>query len=357
MSGSISDAVSSARWGEWRGLEELPPSRLVRRQTERYTRREWTWLVTATMALYNVCPLKLTGGTDAEGVPTSLVPILPDRLSYVMRPGALEAEVYLDGVSVDPGSFAYVRRMLLPGMTQEQEAIFRLARMTIGAAYAAGEYRGSYWASGGAPTIVLTSDQKINQDQADDWRERWVDRRSSHPGEPAVLGQGLHAEKFGADMSGGSGGMTADGELGASIARVMGVPPHLVNVPSYASSLTYQNTESAGLDLVRYTLEPYSDAIGDVMGDLLPGDYIIGRRVRLDLRHLSQAEQGSRFAAWSAALDPSTGWMSIDEVRANEGLAPLGGDAALVSSAKPAPEPPAPDEEPELRLVTDEEAA
>jgi phage portal protein BeeE len=94
----------------------------------------------------------------------------------------------------------------------------------------------------------------------------------------------------------------------------------MVNAPNMASSLTYSNVESASLDLVRYTLAGYRDTIADYMSELLPGDYLTGRQVRLSLKALTQGEQLSRYTAYESAL--RAGWMTIDEVRLAEGMAP-----------------------------------
>ena len=82
--------------------------------------------------------------------------------------------------------------------------------------------------------------------------------------------------------------MAAMSKLGTSIARYFGMPAWLVNVPTEAGSMTYANAGAAGLDLVRYVLQPgYAGPISDAWSGELPGDYITGRRVVMDLSHLT----------------------------------------------------------------------
>lgn len=328
----LADAVASAEWGEWRGTLQLPPSRLVRRPMAGLTRREWTWLVTATLALYNACPVRLAGGRDSEGVPVSLVPVAPSRVQRVDGAWWLDGEPSADEIRV-------IRRVLFPTVDARTAAVLHLARTTFAAAMAASEYGADYWTSGGSPTTVITTDQELTDPQAAALATRWSERRKAGPGTaPAVLGKGAKAERFGADAAAEGAAQSAD-HLAASVARYFRVPPHLVNVQNLASSLTYGTTESASTDLVRYTLDGYAAPIADLVSDLLPGDYLTGRQVRLSLLHLTRAEFESRTRGWESAI--RAGWMTTAEVREAEGLPPQ--EAAPEPAA--APElPPVPDE-------------
>jgi phage portal protein BeeE len=323
----IADAVAQADWGEWRGNLELPPSRITRRPMEGLTRREWTWLVTATLALYNACPVRLSSELDSEGVPMSLVPVPTAR--------RVAGRWIVDGSPTDD-DIRLIRRTVFPTVGADAAATIRLARQVFAAAVAQGDYLADWWTSGGAPLTVLTSDDELSNAQAELIASRWVERRKLGPGSaPAVLGKGAHAEAFGADPEASGAGSSAD-RVAASIARYFRVAPHLVNVPSYASNLTYQNTEGASTDLVRYTLTAYADPIADFLSELLPGDYITGRQVRLSLRRLLMAELESRARAWSLALDPDRAWITQAEVRELEGLPPIEQAAAQAETPIPA---------------------
>ena len=326
----LATAIASATWGEWRGTLELPTSRLVRRPMAGLTRREWTWKVAATLALYGVCPMLESRELDAEGVPQSTVPLAPERVSYA---GGV---TYVDG-EVAAGNVRLIRRTLFPSVDSRTSAVLHLARTTFAAAMAAGEYAADYWTSGGAPTTVITTDQELTDPQADAIGQRWAAKRKLGPGtSPAVLGKGAHAERFGTALD--DGAMTAANHLGTSVARWFRVPPHLVNVASLASSLTYSNTEGASTDLVRYTLEGYTAPIADYLSELLPGDYLSGRQVRLDLAHLTRAEFESRARAWQSAI--TAGWITIPEVRELEGLPPT--ESAVEGAPAPSSTPAAP---------------
>jgi phage portal protein BeeE len=322
----IADGVASAPWGEWRGLVELEPSRLVLRPMASMTRREWTWRVAATMAIYSYCPLRIVGGLDSEGVPWSLVPLNPAALSR--NPDSATFTYGTETIPLD--DLRFVRRTSLPVASPDVQAIIRLAQDQLEAAASASQYVSAWWEAGGAPVVVLSTDQELTKDQGDEIAARWLERREKGPAFPAVLGKGAHANPFGANL-GADEAHQAQDRLIASVARFMGVPASYVNAPSYAGSLTYQNVQQAGLDLVRYTLDAYALPIGDLLGDQLPGDYIKGRTVRLDLRGLTLGDQLNRYQAWESAL--RAGWLDEDEVRQAEGYAPR------ETAAEPAPAP------------------
>jgi phage portal protein BeeE len=325
----IADAMAGADVGEWRGSERLTPeSRLVRRPYAGITRREWLWRMGATLALYNVAYTQDIG-TANDGSPLSIRLLVPGSLSRVGH------DVLVNGVPVNPETIRTWRRAYWPTLTAEIGSVLALARESFAAAMAADAYRSDFWQQGGAPVVVLTTDQKMTNDEAVAMSDRWVDRRTTSPGKPAVLSQGATAKGLGADL--GTAGANESGDkLRASIARFFGMPADMINAPSEAGSLTYSTTEQHGLRLVRFTLGGFADTIADSWSEILPGDGLQGRRVRLGLHHLTMAEQLSRFQSWQIALDAPghPGWMTAAEIREAEGLPP---DLALPSAGTPAP--------------------
>ena len=126
----LGDAVAGATWGEWRGDERLPDSRLVRRPMAGMTRRAWAWRVTATLALYNVCHLERVG-VDREGVALSLVPLRPGQLSSPDNGRTL----VIDGErEVRRSDIRTVRRAWWPTLTDDMSTVLALARDTFAAA-------------------------------------------------------------------------------------------------------------------------------------------------------------------------------------------------------------------------------
>ncbi len=325
----IADLTADAAVGEYRGDTRLDQeSRIVRRPMASVTRRTWIWLTAATMALYNGSYLLRRFGRDAEGVAFSLEPVAPPRVAWLNR-----ATVHVDGQEVNPLDLVWVPRMTFPTVTRELGYMIRLAREAFAAASAADLFRSGYWETGGAPSVYISTDQELIGDQADDIRDRYVERRTTNPGSPPVFGKGAKLNTLGTDLA-GEGASSAVSDIGTSIARYFGVPAWLVNVPSAAGSLTYQNASSAGLDLVRYTLQPgYAGPISDAWSDELPGDILTGRRVVMDLRHLTEGTTLEQFQAYQIATGNKP-WMLPSEVRSRLHM-PI--DMTLDEAGAPAP--------------------
>src|SRR4029079_10103077 len=101
-----------------------------------------------------------------------------------------------------------------------------------------------------------------------------------------------------------------------------------------AVSLTYANASAAGLDLVRYTLQPgYAGPIADAWSDELPGDYLYGRRVVMDLRHLTSGSTLEQYQSHQTATGYKA-WMLPSEVRSALHM-PI--DMTLDEAGAPAP--------------------
>ena len=325
---TLADLTADAVIGEYRGTERLDDSRLVQRPMASVTRRTWIWQLTAIMALYNGSYLYERFGTDAEGVPVSVEPVSPTRVNWTSAD-----TVTIDGVAADPRRLRWVPRMTMPTLTRDLSYLLRLARQSFSAAWSADAYRADFWETGAPPSYYLSADQVMDNTTAEKIADRIVERRTASPGRPLVLGSGAELKSLQADMS-AEGASAAASRLGTSVARYFGVPPWLVNVPSEAGSLTYANAGAAGLDLVRYTLQPgYAGPIGDAWSDLLPGSYLTGRRVVLDLTHLTRGTILEQAQAYQIATGQKP-WMLPSEVRADLHM-PM--DMALDEAGAPAP--------------------
>ena len=248
---TIADLTADAVVGEYRGTTRLDEeSRIVRRPMASITRRTWIWMVAATMALYNGCYLWSRFGKDSERIAVTLQPVAPSRVQWMNA-----RTVHIDGVEVNPDDLRWIPRMTFPTLTRELGSLIHLAREAFAAALAADLNRSGFWETGGAVGVYITSDQDINTESAEDIADRYVTRRAANPGRPPVFSKGAELKSLGADHV-SEGASKALGTIGTAIARYFGVPAWLVNVPQEAGSLVYANASAAGLDLVRYTLQP-----------------------------------------------------------------------------------------------------
>lgn len=334
----IADTVADMPWQEWKGDELLPASRLVRRPYALMTRREWTWRVVATEALWSTVYLLHVGGTDAQGRPWSLLPLPPS----LVTPGPTDpwgltppSEYYVAGQRVSAANLTVIRRTPLPGVSDELAGLIQLARAQFTSYVGADIHAARYWANGGPTTTVITTDQEISDTDAEGIAQRWVDRRAMGSDRPAVLGKGAEAKPWGADPTAESA-TEARREINAEIGRHFGVPTRILNAPA-GDSETYSNVEMDAIDLYRYSLRGYMGPIEDGISDLLPGDPIEGRRMLMDPARFLQGDLSSRATAWSTIV--TAGIADPDEARVRGFGLPPRQSAAVASGQDPIEEP------------------
>jgi phage portal protein BeeE len=338
----IADTTADMPWQEWRGDELLPSSRLVRRPYALMTRREWTWRVVATEALYSTVYLLHVGGYDSAGKPWSLLPCPPG----IVQPGPSDPwglmpppYYYVGGQKVNAENVTVIRRTPVPGVSDQVAGLLDLARAQFAAYVAADIHAARYWMAGGPTTTVITTDQELDDTDAERISQRWVDRRAMGADRPAVLGKGAEAKPWGADPTTESA-TEARREINAEVGRHFGVPTRILNAPA-GDSETYSNVESDAIDLYRYSLRGYMGPLEDAVSELLPGDYIEGRRMVMDPSRLLQGDLTSRAAAWAqltggaAIADPDEarvrgfGLPPRQSAAAASGQAPTGGVPAV----------------------------
>lgn len=102
------------------------------------------------------------------------------------------------------------------------------------------------------------------------------------------------------------------------VARIMGVPPHLIGADP-GSSLTYQTAETAALDFAKFSLRPWLVTIEQALSadrDLFTGNAY----AEFEMDGLLRSDSKTRADVYAIALDPVTGWLSRSEVRKLENL-------------------------------------
>ena len=323
----LGTGVSQLPWTEHQGTLDLPLSRLTRRPSAFYTRREWTQLLVRTLALHDVAYLLKLEPYDTEGVPAGLWPIPPTIImprsvdTYTLTPPTL----YTVGrTTVAADRLVIIRRAPMPGIPDYLSGVLQLARAEFAEAIAAENYASRYWQGGGSPTTALETDANLSDTQATALGNRYAQRRAQGPDHPVILSNGLKGRDWGADPTTASA-VEARRDMVANTARYFGVPARMVNAPSIDSQ-TYKNAEEENLDLLHYTLQNYIGALEDAITDLLPG----GRQMTMVTGKLTEAAQLNRYQSYSLALGgQGSQWLRPEEVRDLEGLPPMEADPAM----------------------------
>ncbi len=313
----IADAIAGADVGQWNGTQRIdPPSGFTLRPDPDITRRDFLWQFAANLSLYRAVYLEeATVSGQVVGV----------RLRCIGNVSRIGDDYYVNGSRIT-NRMRLVRASLWPTLGLDAQGVIGAAREVLAASMAAQAYGSDFWQTGGAPTLLIKTEQALTSDQADAIREEWDTKRAASPGSPAVLGAGADVKPLGVDLASGGSSETTDKQK-ASIARYFNMLPEIVNILDEGGPLHYTTEEQVMLRLVRITLQPYADVIGEALSAYLPGDYLLGDRIVLSLNRMLVPDMATRHQAYAVASGIAAGmqgqgWMSLDEVRAAEGLPP-----------------------------------
>lgn len=175
------------------------------------------------------------------------------------------------------------------------------------------QYAAQWTKRGGRPTGILTTDQTLSAEMAKEWKTA-ANATMTPEGGVAVLGSGLTYKQC----------YLTPAELQLldvrkvnviSVARIFGIPARLMLTSGDGDSKTYANMEQESILFVRHTLMPYMREIEAALSELLPDD------VRFNVDGFLRPDTTTRYAAHKVAIE--AGFLTIDEVRAIEGLNPL----------------------------------
>jgi HK97 family phage portal protein len=197
---------------------------------------------------------------------SALEPINPKRVTVLVNPEtnrllyAVAADPYVPGSSglevFEQDDMLHVAGFGFDGVRGLSPLQHHL-RMTGAVALATQKYAGKYFANSARPDIVISTDQVINAETAEQIAERWRERYAGadNAGKPAVLGSGTKVEPL---------SITAeDAQLIAArqfqveeIARIYGVPPFMIGHNEKTTSWG-SGVEAMGIGFVRYTLRQH----------------------------------------------------------------------------------------------------
>jgi len=186
----------------------------------------------------------------------------------------------------------------------------------------------------GHPRGLLKSDQKLTAAEARAARNVWngLDQdgnpvpATANPTGVKVLGAGLDYEPI---LLSPKDALWLEAQTWTTrdLAMLLGVPASLMLISLEGGSQTYSNIEQDWLGFIRFTMAGYLRPIEGLISDFLPA----GQEARFNFEALLRPDTTTRYANHAAAL--SAGWMTVNEVRAIEGLAPL----TTAPAVEPAP--------------------
>jgi len=168
------------------------------------------------------------------------------------------------------------------------------------------------------PLTSISVADIIDGEQAKEYQEAFM--RMTVDGKPAVFGNGGKIEN---NTFNPKDAQFIENQQFAvtQVARIFGVPASKLLAAVDGTSMTYTNLQDENTAFIQDSLMQYMKIIEESLSWMLPR----GQTVKLDVKALLRANTDRRYAAYAVALDK--GFLTVNEVRAQENLPPLlGGD-------------------------------
>lgn len=244
------------------------------------------------------------------------------------------------GETIKANDMQHITRMKLPGEVKGLGPI-QAARQELAGAALTRRYANEWFDGSGQPSGILSSDQHLVGDEGKQYRDVW-NGLDPETGEPIpqhtnpsgikVLGKGLSYEPI--LLSPKDAQWIESQQFDTTkIARLFGIPPHLMLAAVEGSSMTYTNVEQAWQDFIRTTLMGYLRKIELALTKLVPR----GQSVRFNVETLLRSDTKSRYEAHNISLGR---WKTVDEIRADENMTPLtDAQREELKATAPAPTP------------------
>lgn len=169
--------------------------------------------------------------------------------------------------------------------------------------------------TGGTPMYWLEVDRRLNEAEAADLLDRWVESRVRRAGEPALVSGGAKLNQS-QSMSARDMTLLELAQFNESrIAVALGVPPFLAGLPSGGDSMTYSNVSQLFDFHDRSSLRPKASAVmAALSGWVLPN----GQSLELNRDEYSRPSLKERAEAYKILIE--AGVMHPEEARTMERL-------------------------------------
>jgi len=317
----LADSIAMLPMSAYRRKVEVrepvdPAPRVVKQHMPGMTNFDWTFQTVSSLALRGEC-VHVVMERDLLEYPTALLPVHPDdvRIEWDQnhRYDFSRVKYSVGGVRIPREDVIHTRLFSLPGEIRGLSPI-GAAQQGIGLGLAAERYGARYFGDSANPSGVLESDGNLTEEQAQRSVRSWV---NTHGGRrhPAVLSGGLKWRGISIAPDEAQFLETRKFQRG-EIAMLYGVPPHMIGDTEKSTSWG-TGIEQQGIGYVTYTLGPWLARIENALTDILPR----GQFVKFNVSALLRGDTTARFAAYVQARN--AGWLSVNEIRALEDLAPI----------------------------------
>ena len=246
---------------------------------------------------------------DADGAP---VPPL-----FQLNPADVEIDrgaYWVGQTRLDPGEVIVVRNRVWPGKVRGHGVWSQFAA-SISLGTSIRDYASNMLGRGIPAGYLKVSTPDLEQTEAEALKARWMQAHGGRERRIAVLNATTDFHALQLDPQALQ--LTELLRLSAwEISLIYGIPAYKLGI-SMGYSNTYANIESASIDYVQDALLPWSRRIESAFDAEFPR----GTSLKLNLDGLRRADTKTRYDAYAVGL--AAGFLTVDEVRSRESLAPL----------------------------------
>jgi len=317
-------------------ISTLPVSSYTRQNDRRYPHPRPDWLD-------NPEPDRGVGRIDHFQM--VLMSLLIDGNAYVRKlrnpSGLLVALKVLDPSRVEPrlaadGSITFVfdsnrvltteevlwiPDLLRPGSIKGISRVSEL-REVLGISRALDDFSARYFGSGTLSSGIIEVPGDMTEEQATSLKNQFEKNSKGlkHAHRPNILSGGAKFHRMDSDPQ--QSQLVESREFAViEVARIFKIQPALLGVMQ-AGSMSYASVEQQHIQFVTLTLRPYIAKIEEHYSRLLPGDAYL----RFSMEGLLRGDLSSRYTAYSQGIQ--AGFLSINDIRALEDLAPIDSGSA-----------------------------
>ena len=256
--------------------------------------------------------LRAPSSSSTPGAVVSVTPLNPNEV-HVSEDAKTRRPVYqYRGETIPEGDIQHLKMLRVPGHVRGLGPI-QAARMELEGALDARDYGNSWFQEGQQPSGILSSDQVLTAEAAQDYKQRWEDA----PGHGVrVLGSGLNYEPMllkPADVQ----FLETQKFSTTQVARLFGVPASVMLAAVEGQSRVYSNVLEEWRSYLQFSAMKPLREIETNLSDLLPGP----QTARFNLEGFLRLDTARRYEAHRTGIE--AGFLTVDEVREIENLPPL----------------------------------
>jgi HK97 family phage portal protein len=290
---------------------------------------------------YGCAPWRIYGRNEDPSRSAAVLPHNEMTVEWARRP--FTRQFRWNGAVLPDDQIIHIDIGRMPGELHGHGPLERALDMLY-PVWEAEQFAQSFFTSGGVPEVVLKVAQDLDHDEAEDLKRLWIGAANTTI---RVAASGITPEFPSVDPQRAQ--LQEARSFGATVAAtIFGIPAALLHVQTSGATITYTNPAGAVEEMVKATIAPrYLGPIETAWSQLLAST----QAVRFDLADMQRADIRARFELYRMAqgnaaigLKP---WMTIGEIRANEGWGPLPPEGAPTTAdsghqfdpVEPAPEP------------------